>query len=76
MGDIVAFDGKFRRTKAQLARPQVQENQWYAPRIAKAFFGLRHSVERIAKREGITRLEVQRVIREASIPVPPMGRVA
>lgn len=52
-------------------KPPASENQWLVPRIQKQFWGLRMSVERIAAREHLTRLFVQAVVCETSVPVPP-----
>lgn len=83
MGEIIAFNGKLQRRIAQGHPPQLAataqktvlagENGHFAPRVLRQFYDLRMSVERIAARENTTRLRVQRVVRENSVP---LGREA
>lgn len=49
----------------------ASENQHFEPRVVRSFFGLGHSVESIAAREGVGRLRVQQAIRQNAAPLPP-----
>lgn len=68
MGEVIAFDGFRKRVS-----PDPVANRHFIPRVVRAFWFHRQSIERIAARERVGRLVIQQALREGAVPVEPMA---